>query len=250
MSVHNWGRVEAGIFHDFHHAWIEEIKRVLNSGTLPPDYYAMAEQQAGVFGPDVLTLQVGAPATEYSVSHRESSENGGTVVTTPPQVKLTAETDMEFCRRKQNSVVVRHVSGDRIIAVVEIVSQGNKSSQVAIRAFVDKATQLLLQGVHLLIIDLQAPGPRDPNGIHSVIWYDMTSQEYPQPEKPLTLAAYESGPAGVSTKAYVQPIAVGDPLPDMPLFLKPGAHVPLPMEATYVRAFAALPKRWRSVLET
>ncbi len=27
MPVHDWTRVEAGIFHDFHHAWIEEIKR-------------------------------------------------------------------------------------------------------------------------------------------------------------------------------------------------------------------------------
>jgi len=249
MPVHDWGRVDAGTFHHFHHSWIEEIQRTLNSGTLPPSYYAMAEQQAGVFGPDVLTLQVGARTAEYSVSLRESSEDGGIVVTTPPQVKLTAETDMEFCRRKQNSVVVRHVSGDRIIAVVEIVSQGNKSSHVAIRAFVEKATQILLQGVHLLIIDLQAPGPRDPNGIHGVIWNDMTSQEYPKPEKPLTLAAYESGLAGVSTKAYVQPIAVGDSLPDMPLFLKPGAHVPLAMEATYARAYAALPRRWQSVLD-
>jgi hypothetical protein len=47
----------------------------------------------------------------------------------------------------------------------------------------------------------------------------------------------------------VQPVSVGDSLPDMPLFLEPGAHVPLPLEMTYERAFAALPRRWRRVLE-
>jgi hypothetical protein len=47
----------------------------------------------------------------------------------------------------------------------------------------------------------------------------------------------------------VQPVAVGDRLPDMPLFLEPGAHVLLPLNVTYERAFAALPRRWRRVLE-
>ena len=50
-------RVPDGIFHDFHHAWIEEIKRALNAGVLPEGYYALAEQHAAGFGPDVLTLQ-------------------------------------------------------------------------------------------------------------------------------------------------------------------------------------------------
>ena len=41
----------------------------------------------------------------------------------------------------------------------------------------------------------------------------------------------------------------GDPLPDMRLFLEPGAHVVLPLEATYQAAFDTLPHRWRTVLE-
>jgi hypothetical protein len=62
----------------------------------------------------------------------------------------------------------------------------------------------------------------------------------------LTLVAYESS---VTVRAYVEPVAVGDDLPDMPLFLEPGAHVPVPLEATYRSAFAAVPRRWRTVLE-
>ena len=57
MPVHDWTRVSAGTFHDFHSAWIVEIRNALNTGVLPPDYYAMAEQVAGEVGPDVLALQ-------------------------------------------------------------------------------------------------------------------------------------------------------------------------------------------------
>ena len=48
------------------------------------------------------------------------------------------------------------------MAVIEIVSPGNKSSKAAIRSFVDKAVQFLHQGVHLLIIDLFPPTPATP----------------------------------------------------------------------------------------
>src|SRR5689334_11352301 len=108
MSVHDWTRVEAGIFHDFHHAWIEEIKRKLNSGVLPADYYAMAEQHAAGFGPDVLTLQSRTAGDDAPLEH---GGNGGLLLA-PPKQPITAETEMEFYRRKQSSVVVRHVSGD------------------------------------------------------------------------------------------------------------------------------------------
>ena len=36
----------------------------------------------------------------------------------------------------------------------------------------------------------------------------------------------------------------------MPLFLEPNGYVLVPLEATYRRAFAVLPRRWRAVLES
>jgi len=248
MPIHDWSRVEAGIFHDFHHAWIEEIKRSLNVQLLPEDYYAMAEQQSGPFGPDVLTLQSHhffAESTSSSSQDQPSSD--GNVLLAPPQVELTAEADLEYYRRKQNMVAVRHVSGDEIIAVVEIISRGNKSSGIAIRSLIDKAAELLTNGIHLMLVDLQAPTQRDPSGIHALLWNEMTAQTYEKPDRPLTLAAYEASPIG-ATRAYVKPVNVGDSMPDMPLFLRPGAHVPLPLQATYDRAFDAVPRRWRQVL--
>ena len=64
MPMHDWTRVDAGIYHAFHHEWISEISRALNRGLLPNDLYALPEQQAAGFGPDVLTLQ--DPAADAS----------------------------------------------------------------------------------------------------------------------------------------------------------------------------------------
>jgi hypothetical protein len=244
MPIHDWTRVEDGIFHHFHQAWIQEIARALNRGLLPGDYYALSEQVASGFGPDVLTLQGNAPEDEDRPSPRP--EPSDVLTLTPPRVGRTTEAERDFYRRKQNLVAVRHVSDDEVVAMVEVVSPGNKSSRRAIEAFVEKASEMLDRRVHLLILDLFPPGPRDPHGIHAVIWEDYTGIEDVLPaEKPLTLVAYESLEI---VRAYIEPVAVGDDLPPMPLFIEPGAHVLVPLEATYQAAFEAVPRRWRRVV--
>ena len=40
MPMHDWTKVEAGIFHAFHHGWISALTDTLNGGRLPDDYYA------------------------------------------------------------------------------------------------------------------------------------------------------------------------------------------------------------------
>jgi hypothetical protein len=244
MPMHDWTRVEAGIFHAFHHRWISAISDLLNTGLLPPDYYALPEQQAAGFGPDVLTLQ------DESDDQDEPAGGTGTTATvlqTCPQTRFRAETAAEFYRRRKSGIAVRHVSGDRIVAMVEIVSPGNKASQSAFRAFVNKACELLEHRIHLLILDPFPPGPRDRNGVHAAIWQEVEDDTFQMPDdKPLTLVAYE---CGLTTRAYIEPIAVGDALPEMPLFLVWEGCVRVPLEQTYQTAFAVMPARWRRVLE-
>ena len=75
MPVHDWTRVDAGIFHAFHHGWIGMISNALNEGLLPPDYYALPEQLAAGFGPDVLALQ--SPRGEEDGSDGDGTSTGG-----------------------------------------------------------------------------------------------------------------------------------------------------------------------------
>jgi hypothetical protein len=247
MPVHDWTRVPSGIFHDFHHSWVEEIKRALNAGVLPADYYAMAEQKAAGFGPDVLTLQGIQPDADEEPAGDPPTAGGTGLLQAKPQARIIEESDMSFYRRKQSTVAVRHVSGDRVVALVEVVSPSNKNNRNGLRAFVEKAAELLDKGIHLLILDLHPPGPRDPQGIHGAIWEYIEGEAPAQPpEKPLTLASYE---AATVLTAYVEPVAVGDVLPDRPLFLAPGGHVLVPLEKTYLAAWEGVPARWRRVID-
>ena len=242
MPMHDWTKVEAGIFHAFHHRWISALSDALNGGRLPVDYYALPEQVAAGFGPDVLTLQGPVP----NEGPRADSAGAATMLQSRPRTRFTAETDAEFYRRKKSSLVVRHVSGDRIVAMIEIVSPGNKSTRHAFRALVDKACELLEHRIHLLIIDPFPPSPRDPNGVHAAIWEHVQDAPFQPPAaQPLTLVAYE---CDFTTRAYIETVAVGQALPDMPLFLEPDGCVMVPLEATYETAFAALPRRWQTEL--
>jgi hypothetical protein len=212
MPIHDWSRVDPGIFHHFHQRWVVAITDVLNQRLLSDEYYALIEQQGDGYKPDV-----------------------------------TAETDLDFYRRKQNVVAVRHVSGDHLVAVVEVVSKGNKSGRKALDDFVRKAAEFLSHGVHLLILDVQPTTSRDPQGIHGAIWDEVAGEEYTRPvDKPLTLVAYE---AGTKIRAFIEPVAIGDSPVKMPLFLEPGRFVDVPIEETYALAFDYVPRRWRTVLE-
>jgi hypothetical protein len=245
MPMHDWTKVDAAVARAFHHQWISEISRALNQGLLPESYYALPKQVAAGFGPDVLTLQ-GRSDDESEEASDASTSRTATALQTRPQTRFTAETETEFYRRKKSSIVIRHVSGDRMVAMIEIVSPGNKSSRHAFQALVEKACELLEHRIHLLILDPFPPGPRDPAGIHAAIWEQIEDDPFQPPaEEPLTLVAYECGP---TTRAYIETTAAGRPLPDMPLFLEPNGCVMLPLEATYTAAFAAMPRRWQTVL--
>src|SRR4051812_9612071 len=164
MPNHDWTKVNAGTWHDFHLAWIAEIRNALNGGLLPPSYYAQAEQIAGPMGPDVLTLQTPELPSGFDAS--EPTGGGLAVATAPPRAWLVDEAEMNDYVLKRRTLVIRHISGDRIVALIELVLPGNKAARFALRSFVEKAVEALSRGYHLLIVALFPPSPRDPQGIH------------------------------------------------------------------------------------
>src|SRR5688572_27893683 len=98
MPIHDWTRVDHGTFHDFHQGWAPLIRSALNNGLLPPEYEAKVEQ------------------------HK-------------PQ--LTTDFESDPYARLRNTVVIRQDS-ERVAALIELVSPGNKSSRHGIQAFVRK----------------------------------------------------------------------------------------------------------------
>ena len=97
------------------------------------------------------------------------------------------------------------------------------------------------------MVDLFPPSVHDPQGIHKAIWDEIEDKPFElPPDKPLTLAAYV---ARVPKAAYVEPVAVGDALPDMPAYLDPDSFVPIPLESTYQTTWASRPEDMREAVE-
>ena len=242
MPVHDWTRVPSGLFRHFHQDWSIEITRRLNRGLLPKGLSALVEQRSGPPEADVLAI-------EHQTGTRRTGAvaSAGAVTLERPVTQIVRRTTKEIYAGRANRIVVRHHLG-RIVAVIEIMSPGNKDSRAALRDFVDKVIDFLRQGVHVLLVDLFPPTPRDPFGMHKVIWDEIHEEDFTfPPGKDRILASYETGG---ERAAYVEPIAVGDSLRDMPLFLATSLHILVPLESTYRAAWDASPEEMRIAVET
>jgi hypothetical protein len=240
MPIHDWTRVDAGTFHDFHQGWTIEIRNKLNSGVLPDGYFAMADQRVNGPEPDIFALRLRGP-----------EPTGGLVVAeTPPRIKQAArvETAAASYARRANRIAIRHGLG-RVVAMIEVVSPGNKDSKHAIASFVAKAVDFIRNGIHFLVVDPFPPGPRDPDGIAQAIWDELIGGPFATrpADEPRIVAAFD---AGEPLTAYVDSLAIGDPLPEAPLFLAPGWYVNVPLEETYRSSWEVTPLPIRDLLET
>lgn len=185
-------------------------------------------------------------SSESDIPGEHNGRGGLAVATAPPRTQMIFRSEAEIYAAKANLVTLRHIHGE-VVAVIEIVSPGNKGSRSAFRSFVVKSGEFIQQGINLLVIDLLPPGKRDPQGVHKAIWDEFEEVDFQLPPgKPLTLASYD---AGDCRTAYVNFAAVGDVLPEMPLFLRPEVYVPAPLEATYQTSWQNVPAPLRKLLE-
>lgn len=238
MPIHDWTRLTPGDFHHFHQAWITYLASSLNMGGLPPGYLAMAEQVTGRPIPDVVTLE----------TRRPPGNSGGIAVQdAPPTARVIKRFEQVVYAKRANRVVIRHGRG-RVVAIIEIVSPGNNGSRSALRTFVEKAVDILNQGVNLLVVDLFPPTPRDPQGINKAICDELGDEplELP-PDKPLTAGSFVGGEIPT---AYLEPLSIGDALPALPIFLSEDDFVPAPLERTYCEAWEVYPELLKEMMES
>lgn len=246
MPIHDWSRVSSGLFHHFHQSWSIRMSDALNGGVLPPNLSALVEQRAGVKEPEVLAIE------DYgALDDRETSlleENAGRVATMEvPATRIVQRSTNQMYADRANRIVIRHHLG-QIVAVIEIVSPGNKDKRAAVRKFVEKTVEFIEAGVHVLIVDLFPPTVRDLQGLHKLIWDEIEEQPFELPQGlDRLLMSYQAGREKV---AYIEPLAIGDTMPDMPLFLTPDAHVKIPLETTYEATWNAMPQQLRTAVTT
>ena len=214
----------------FHSAWATAIAFHLNSGVLPGDYFAMPLLQAGGrVEVDVGTFQEGA--------------GGGTAVWAPPQPTLTVP--LEAAGTDAFEVqVLRNLGGPQLRAAIELVSPSNKDRPASRRAFAAKCAGYLRRNVSVIVIDVVTERPGD---LHAEIMKALDRTENPDWASPTGL--YAAAYRGVWTteppelQVWPHALAIGQPLPELPLWLEGDLSVPLPLEESYTVTCGSLRMR-------
>lgn len=216
----------------FHSGWANEIMRQLNR-TLPAGYVARPNVKLGVdVGADVGTLS--------ETEHPPEEEAGGvaTAVWAPPKPTLSLAVD--FSHLDVFEVQVHREGGLEMVAAIELVSPRNKDRRSARRSFVAKCIAYLQAGVSVLLVDV-VTGRKE--SLYAALLEELElHQDHNGHDEDLYAAACRVTPADEPTRleAWVEPLALGSPLPTLPLWLEVDLALPLDLERSYEATFVEL----------
>jgi hypothetical protein len=217
----------------FHHSWAAFIAQQLNRDALPSDYYAESEIS---LGPE---LEIDVAAMEW----RRSGKNGAktTAVWAPPRPRLSAK--VSFAHLDSYEVrIYEDLGGAELRAAIELVSPGNKDRAASRRTFAAKCAGYLKHGIGLVIVDVVTA--RSAN-LHQEL-FDMLEVKsrraaWSSPTG-LYAVAYRPVPARKSPRveAWPEPLTLGKPLPELPLWIGLELCVPLRLEDSYLATCQSL----------
>ena len=211
----------------FHSAWAAAMARLLNAGVLPPGYYALPNaDRDGPIEVDVAALQL--PGSADAPAERPWAPSD------PPLSVATAWPGTD----EVNVEIVREDGDPRLAAAVELISPRNEDRATAREAFAHKCANQLNRGCGLVVVD--AVTTRRAN-VHAGI-FTAVGAEAPAALPPgLSAVSYRAlgGETDGQLQAWPAALAVGEPLPTLPLWLGALA-VPLDLEASYTAACADL----------
>jgi len=215
----------------FPSGWANEIVRQLNK-SLPSAYVARPNVKLGV--------EVEADVGTLEHAGQQPAENGGGVATAvwaPPTPTLSVAVD--FHHLDVFEVQVHREGGLEMVAAIELVSPRNKDRQTARRHFAAKWAAYLQAGASVIVVDIvtgrkenlytalldQLALPPDGNGQDDL--YAVACRTTP-PDEPARL------------ETWVTPLALGSPLPTLPLWFEADLAVPLNLERSYEATFGEL----------
>ncbi len=248
-----------------HLAWTGALRTELNEGTLPDPFFALAEPVTGVEitfpdddpsppedwrrEPDMLAA-VGREATATA-----AAGNGTAHFARPAAGVATEEAPHRFSRVEQagprpvrRRITVRHPVGDRVVAIVEFASPGNRDAVHKVMHFARTVAAALDAGIHCVLIDPFPPTRSAPDGLHGAVMAELDADVGRDPDRPLTFVGDRAGGEANDAEAVVEPRAVGESVPTVPLFLDPSWFLPLDLAPSYAAAFRGCPKPVREVL--
>lgn len=208
----------------FHGAWAAAMARLLNQGVLPPGYYAVPlMDRDGPVEIDVATLR-----------EQDAPVGGAAEPQTwaPPAPGLTVAVELP----PAEAVEVRVFADDgdpRLAAAVELVSPRNKDRPQSRQAFAVKCVGYLQQGSSVVLVDTVTTRRADLNtAILMLLGVDAGAAAPPS----LSATSYRAVGRDEETQQLLlwpAPLALGQPLPTLPLWIASDVSVPLDLEASY-----------------
>ncbi len=129
--------------------------------------------------------------------------------------------------------VFREFGGPQLRAAIELVSPANKDRPASRHAFAGKCAGYLRRGVSLIVIDPVTSRTAD---MHAEILRALEPSGGTDPGSPgaLFAASYRVPEADpLRLEAWPQSLAIGSPLPTLPLWLEPDLTLHLALEESY-----------------
>jgi hypothetical protein len=217
----------------FHSNWATRIADAI-AAVAPPEFQVEEHTHAGPgFEIDVATLEA-EPAPGLAPA-------GGAVLATRAAPKYAPPApDGTIPAVFPDTFAVRVFStaaGLTLVAVIELVSPGNKDRPAERRAFAAKCASYLAQGVSLIVVDVVTS--RHAN-LHDDLMRFLDAapdRDFPVGVN-LYAVAYRPVRRGEREEIdlWLRPLAVGEPLPTLPLRLTGDLFVAVDFEATYQEA--------------
>jgi hypothetical protein len=213
----------------FHNRWANAIADTLDS-ILPRRYFARVQANLG------RHVEADVAEFEQAVAVETNGSAGGVAVQTyaPPAVGVVLPAvypdDLEV-------EVLDSERGARLAAVVELISPANKDRDDHRRAFACKCAAYLQRGIGLVIVDTVTS--RHFN-LHKELVQSLGAGGGTAMAESVRVYAVAYRPVRRSDQneidAWPVPLAVGQPLPTLPLALRGNGCVPLDLEGTYTEA--------------
>lgn len=215
----------------FHGWWGLHLAGQLNMRPMPYGFLAEGNVHIGItVTADVAAFEEDDPTGE--------STNGAvaTELWAPPQPPLVVPVDFT----SPETFEIRIYDQERartLVAVVELVSPGNKDRPENRRAFLDKCAAYLREGISVVLVDIVTSRRHN---FHAALMELFNGGETAMRAitSDLYAVAYRVHLVGQRTQLETWPaaLALGAPLPTMPLWLTESLCVPLELEAGYQAA--------------
>jgi hypothetical protein len=215
----------------FHGMWPSTIVQHLRT-RLPPGFVAEPRVHLGAF----MEIDVSAYEADNPPAHQTSGAGSGEGATQTATFPITA-VETELPEEYEYAVHVYDAERERtLVAAIEIVSPGNKDRPDKRNAFVGKCAALLRRGVAVGVVDLVTA--RQFNLYAELMGFVGHPELAPGGDPPIYAASCRWVPRGTKNflESWSVPLAVGRPLPVLPLWLSEALIFPLDLEAPYEQA--------------